>query len=496
MWRRLLPSILLILHACSSGGGGGGTTSTPLPQWSSLRHDIGNSAVGSGALDVNGGVPRLLIEGGITSTPAVALDGQLYAGTLTGLVAIEEEGGERWRFEMCESTARATSTLAQERCIGKPVGPVVASPAVTAGDDVVIVAASGCVFDVSDDGPGLRTCRWAAVLGVERCELSEAESCAASSPQVIIDSRDLSLLSVYVGSRDGGLVALNGNGTLRWRFPLDGSSLGGPFTSSPAIGLETIYVATPSGFLYSLDGAGRPIFGVPILLDPNAVGLQPSPASATAAYLPNAGGRAVAYNPDGTVKWRFSSNSSSDVVGSLGVASQLVQEPDSTASTFEPITYLLDEAGELFGLRDTTGDIIELPRCSISNDVCTIDSCPEGEGPCVDGKCSGTLDDVNCTVQNCATENGTCVVKNGRVRIVPEGIRATTSPSISGDLFAVVGTETGSVCARRLDDQTPDSWPEDGCIALGSDLPIQDSPVIDSRGRVFLVSNASLYAIE
>jgi hypothetical protein len=184
------------------------------------------------------------------------------------------------------------------------------------------------------------------------------------------------------------------------------------------------------------------------------------------------------------------------VVGSLGVATQLIQEPDSTASTFEPVTYVLAEAGEIYGLRDTTGRVIELPRCSISNDVCTIDSCPEGQGPCVDGKCSGTLNDVNCTADNCATENGTCVVKTGRVRVLPEGVRASTSPTISGDLFAVVGTETGSVCARRLDDQTPDSWPEDGCIDLGSGLPIKDSPVIDSRGRVFLVSNASLYAIE
>ena len=496
MWRRLWPSILLILYACSSGGGGGDTTSTPLPQWSSLRHDIGNSGIGSGAVDINGGVPRLLMEGGVTSTPGVALDGQLYVGTMTGLVAIEEEGGERWRFEMCESSARATSSLAQERCIGKAVGPVVASPAVTAGNDVVVVAASGCIFDVEDDGPGLRTCRWAGVLSPEGCELSETQPCAGSSPQVIVDSRDLSLLSVYVGSRDGGVQALNGNGTLRWRFPLDGSSLGGPFTSTVAIGLQTIYVATPGGALFSLDAAGRPLFGVPILLDSNTSGLQPSPSTVTTVYLPNAGGQAVAYNPDGTVKWRFTTDSSSVVIGSLGVATQLVQEPDSTASAFEPITYVVDETGVLYGLRDTSGDVIELPRCSISNDVCTIDSCTEGEGPCVDGKCSGTTADVSCTVQSCQTEDGTCVVKNGRLRILPEGVRATTSPTISGDLFAVVGSETGSVCARTLDDQTPSDWPADGCIAVGSGLPIQDSPVIDSRGRVFLVSNASLYAIE
>jgi outer membrane protein assembly factor BamB len=501
MWRRFWPSILLLLHACSGGGSSGGTTSIPLPQWSSLRHDIGNSAIGSGAVGENGGTPQVLIDGGVTSTPAIAIGGQIYVGTMSGVVALEEEGGERWRFETCESPARATSVQAQERCIDKAVGPVSISPAVTSGDEIVLVAASGCVFAVKDEGTGLRTCRWAASLGAEGCEPS-ATSCIGSSPQVVVDSRDLTLISVFVGTPDGGVQALNGNGTLRWRFPSDGGSLGGAVTSTPALlGFNAVFVATPSGILHALDAAGRPLWGVPIRLEPDATGVQPSPATVTATYLPNAGGEVVAYNPNGTVKWSFSvpTEPPAPVVGSVAVATQLVQEPDSTSSAFEPIIYLVDETGMLYGVRDNGGTVVKLPRCSLSRDItCTIDSCPVGKGPCgADGLCSGDIN-LSCTVQSCTPEQGTCEINEGMVRILPEGASASTSPSISGDLFAVVGTATGDVCARQLIDEAPASWPDGGCVDVepDSDQAIADSPVVDSRGRIFVLSDSSLYAIQ
>jgi hypothetical protein len=85
------------------------------------------------------------------------------------------------------------------------------------------------------------------------------------------------------------------------------------------------------------------------------------------------------------------------------------------------------------------------------------------------------------------------------VKIDPETPVVTTSPSISGDLFAVVGTQTGQVCARQLDGDTPpDSGPpgwQAGCLDVTPGHPIASSPVIDSGGRVYVVSNSILYEI-
>ena len=56
----------------------------------------------------------------------------------------------------------------------------------------------------------------------------------------------------YVGSFDGGLYALNPDGTQRWRF-----NAGAPIVSSPAIDDEgLIYFGADNGILYVLDASG------------------------------------------------------------------------------------------------------------------------------------------------------------------------------------------------------------------------------------------------
>jgi outer membrane protein assembly factor BamB len=546
MWRRLWPSALLLLQACSGGGSSGSTTFVPLPQWSGLRHDIANTGTGSGAVAENTGTPicvvgedaQCAVSDVASSPPAIAVHGEIYVGTMTGLVALDENLNERTRFEECASTtALPTSSPA---CIDKPVGPVTISPAVSAGDDVVVVAASGCVFVVKDEGSGF-SCRWAAQPSPGFCQPSETRRCAGSSAQVLVDSRDLSLTSVFVGTADGGLLALNGNGTLRWRFPADGSSLGGPVTSAPAFANNAIFFAAPNGVLYALDFAGRIGWSAPTLLGPVGTVLQPSPATSFAVYLPGADGNIVAYNPDGTAKWRFPAHA--PVLGSVAVASQQVQDPNDTSSTFEPIVYAVDTDGTLYGLRDSDGTVLEVPRCSDKPDKsCTVDTCPVGEGTCVDRVCSmsrtfcipehcpadqGTCVDGACSVSqepciadNCPADQGTCVdgicsnsqtscsgdtclpdgsctVHDAQLAMSEESIEVTASPSVSGDLYALVGTRSGSVCARLLFGTLPDAdtW-QTGCVSVGSGEPIADSPVVDARGRIFVISGSTLYAIE
>ena len=58
--------------------------------------------------------------------------------------------------------------------------------------------------------------------------------------------------TVYFGSADGFLYALNPNGSLLWKFETGGGSYG-----SAAISLdETVYFASSDGNLYALDSEG------------------------------------------------------------------------------------------------------------------------------------------------------------------------------------------------------------------------------------------------
>lgn len=74
------------------------------------------------------------------------------------------------------------------------------------------------------NGPGAAGYRWRYLIG----------DFVYSSPAIAADG------TIYVGSSDDHLYALNPNGTLRWRYPT-----GGEIWSSPAIGPDgTIYVGS------------------------------------------------------------------------------------------------------------------------------------------------------------------------------------------------------------------------------------------------------------
>jgi len=130
-------------------------------------------------------------------------------------------------------------------------------------------------------GPSSLTLRWRL----------QTDGPVHSSPAVAFDG------TVYVGSGDGHVYALNADGTIRWRY-----DTGEPVESSPALGPDgAIYVGSDSGFLYALnpDGTLRWRFAT---LDV----VQSSPVVGTdgAIYVGSDDGRLYAVNPDGTERWR------------------------------------------------------------------------------------------------------------------------------------------------------------------------------------------------
>jgi len=74
----------------------------------------------------------------------------------------------------------------------------------------------------------------------------EIEGLVYSSPAIGSDG------TIYFGSTDNYVYALNSDGTLRWKF-----ETGAEIYCSPTIGMDgTIYIASNDGYLYAISGSG------------------------------------------------------------------------------------------------------------------------------------------------------------------------------------------------------------------------------------------------
>ena len=203
-------------------------------------------------------------------------------------------------------------------------------------------------------------------------------------------------------------------------------------------------------------------------------------------------------------------------------------------TTFDTIVYVVDTTGTAFAVRDLNGMLLQQQRCTGGpNDRnpytqdCRLDSCSEpGQGDCMgNNRCSGD-DTVSCTRDSCVTSNtGQCVVLPlcqdvqpgvpcSNTNAIPAAPVTTipASPVLTGDLFVVVGTSDGRVCARTLDNLVPgqtldsptETWRDgDGCITLDPTLDptspaaaTRSSPIIGQNGRIYVTTDAGLWVIE
>ncbi len=526
MLRRLWPCCLLIIAACT-GGGAGGDTAAPIPLWGSFRRDNANSGLASSAIKDNPGEVRFAVKltdgdaPATLSSPAIGLDHTIYLGTAEGLVALDDTGNIRWRLQRCNlAEAGAPCEGPLETCV--EVGAVDSSPAVTLDGDVVFASERGIVFAVHDDGEAV-TCRWAFQVpasGTIRMR---------SSPQVIIDALDNALSAVFIGTGAGWLQALNGDGTARWRFQGGPGGLGS-VSSTPAIGGGFIYLTAPDGFLYALDFAGQLRWNAEVGIPLESDGLAPSAAVSDAVIAIGAGGAVVAYHPDGTFKWRFEPRAR--IAGSPAFARQTIQhdnfcqgdgtcsvsdnlcatdddcrnvcrdgqctlstdtcekdgdcEQEGVGPTFESVVYVVDERGATYGIRGPTGTLLEQQVCSVSREFCSshADPCPSGQ---------------TCCSQ--ADGDGTCSVEVATTQLVT-GTAIRSSPAVSADLYVVVGTEDGRVCAKQPTGLAPTGagW-QNGCVTVREQHAVRSSPVIATRvgddfGTIYVTTDDGfLYAI-
>lgn len=481
--------VLLGVAACSSGSDNNPNT-VPVLAWGGFRHDTSNSAVGNGIASNKGEVILLFPTNGATSgaTPAIDNNGVIFLGTRDGLVSLDKDGLVRWSVDSCQ--------LSSGEVI--PLGPIVASPTVTPGRDIVVATEAtatvpGMVFDFRERSSSVVECRWAFSLGA---------AAVRSSPQVQVDPLDLSLLSVFVGAGDGALQAINGIGTPRWTFSPTADRR--PITSTVAIDpTGPFYLTTPDGVLGAADASGRPLWQISIGTPPSA-SFQSSPAVGTSIYAIGADSALSIVTPGGSVKWQYPPLA--PVLGSPAFAQQSIDVGSEVL--LDTIIYLADEDGLLYGVRDQTGDIWQRQYCSEAEDVttCRMDGCPPDKGTCdktTNRCCVGdTCNDTKCTPDTCDADQGTCVSTPALIPVTNDTVKVETSPVLSGDLFVIVGTTDGRVCARNLDTTVPgddadtaNPWLS-GCISLGDGLPVRSSPAIGPGGAIHVTTDSGLYIIK
>ncbi|MFC1692079.1 PQQ-binding-like beta-propeller repeat protein [Candidatus Latescibacterota bacterium] len=120
-----------------------------------------------------------------------------------------------------------------------------------------------------------------------------------SSPAIAEDG------TIYIGSEDFNLYAVNPDGTLKWRYDTGAEKGYSPIWASPAIGSDgTIYVGTLSGHLYALDPEGNKkwiyqaepsIFSSPAISDDGTIYFGTHEGEGKGTFY--------AIRPNGSLKW-------------------------------------------------------------------------------------------------------------------------------------------------------------------------------------------------
>ena len=116
-----------------------------------------------------------------------------------------------------------------------------------------------------------------------------------SSPSIGSDG------TIYVGSIDGRLYAINPDGTTKWAF-----QVGNEITASPAIGDDgTIYVGSRDKKMYAITPEGKPKW----TFAANGIILSSAAVTADALYFGSDDNTLYVLTLDGKLKWKFTAKS-------------------------------------------------------------------------------------------------------------------------------------------------------------------------------------------
>jgi len=198
-------------------------------------------------------------NGDVTSSPTIAADGTIYFGSFDNyFYALNPDGTLKWRNDIRANTNYASAAVGSDgtvycgsdenkfslsfyaynpdgsqRWARSTDGDIRSSPAIAADGSIYVGSADNSLYALNPDS----TLKWRYETG---------SNILYSSPTIGSDG------TIYVGSDDNYLHALNPDGTLKWRYETDGN-----IRSAPTIGPDgTIYFASGDGHLYALKGTG------------------------------------------------------------------------------------------------------------------------------------------------------------------------------------------------------------------------------------------------
>lgn len=167
--------------------------------------------------------------------------------------------------------------------------------------------------------------------------------------------------TIYVGSNDNNLYAINPNGTQKWAFPTGGSVF-----SNPAIGSDgTIYVGSRDNNLYAVNPDGTQKWAFPTWSD---VTSSPAIGSDGTIYIGSDDSNLRAINPNGTQKWAFPTGghvNSSPAVGSDGTI------------------YVGSDNGSLYAINGSSGGLANTPWPMFHHDLKHTGRAIPSSGPCM-----------------------------------------------------------------------------------------------------------------
>jgi outer membrane protein assembly factor BamB len=326
--------------------------------------------------------------------------------------------------------------------------------------------------------------RPADTLRIWRYQIKEGvTSSNYSSPAIGPDG------TIYVGSQDSYLYAVNGDGTLKWRFPT-----GGVVRSSPAIAPDgTIYVGSYDNRLYALDPNGTVKW---FYVTGGNVPSSPAIASDGTIIFGSSDGFIYALNPDSTLKWRYGTGQ--DVYSSPAIAA------DGTVycGSNDDYLYALAADGTFKWRYSTSRDIQSSPAIAADGTVCF-------------GSLNGILYALNpdSTMKwsfqtNGQIQSSPVIASDGTVyfgstdnylyALNPDGTlrwryvtgdNVNSSPAISSNGTVYFGSSDNNLHALGADGVLAWWYPTDN--------DIESSPTISTDGKIYFVGfDGYLYALK
>jgi outer membrane protein assembly factor BamB len=310
----------------------------------------------------------------------------------------------------------------------------------------------------------------------------------ASSPAVSADG------TIYVGSDDNNLYALNPDGSLKWTFRTDHDVVCTPALSSDG----TIYVGSTDGKLYALRYSGSLKWS---LDTGQAIYSSPAVSTKGTIYIGSFDHKLYAIDPDGSVKWNYETDGFIQSSPAIGIDGCIY------VGSYDRRLYAVNPNGTLYWSFPTNGSVISSPAVSNngsiyvgSNDGRFYALRPDGVlrwsyKTRLDVYCSPAVSDDGTIYVGSLNHRFYALNPNGSLKWSYDTIgEVHSSPAIGADgtIYVYVGTYDHQLYAINPDGSLKWVYTTDTGGAYGA----QSSPAIGADGTIYVGSfDNDLYAI-